>query len=159
MDIDQCACSGKTLDRFLRPLILALLSRAEAHGYNLIRQLRCLDVFACSPPDTSGIYKVLKSMEQERLVTSTWDVSSNGPAKRRYALTNDGLICMKRWIKTLEDYRKQIDGLLVTMNDAEAKHEVESSRKREMKKTGSKASTMMETPCCSKRGKGGAFDA
>ena len=112
MDITQCACSGKTLDRLLRPVVLAMLARAGTHGYDLVQQLGRLELFADSPPDTSGIYKILKSMEKEGLVSSDWDLGDHGPAKRSYALTRDGRTCLKHWAETLRAYRAQIDGLL-----------------------------------------------
>jgi DNA-binding PadR family transcriptional regulator len=115
MDITQCACSGKTLDRLLRPVILATLARATTHGYDLVQQIGRLQLFTESPPDTSGIYKTLKSMEKEGLVSSDWDLGSRGPAKRRFALTQDGRICLKRWAGTLRTYRAQIDGLLAVV--------------------------------------------
>jgi len=118
MDITQCSCSGKTLDRLLRPVVLAMLARAGTHGYDLVQQLGRLALFADSPPDTSGIYKTLKSMEKEGLVSSDWDLGDHGPAKRRYALTEDGRTCLKRWAETLRAYRTQIDGLLEILDSS-----------------------------------------
>ena len=116
MDLNQCACSGKTLARLLRPAVLALLARRETHGYDIVRRLRGLETFANFPPDASGVYKVLKSMEQEGLVSARWETGDSGPAKRRYVVTKDGKACLKRWAETLEDYRAQIDGLLAIVN-------------------------------------------
>jgi DNA-binding PadR family transcriptional regulator len=116
VDLNQCSCSGKTLARLLRPAVLALLVREETHGYDIVQQLHKLDLFVDCPPDTSGVYKVLKSMEREGLVSAKWESGDNGPAKRRYALTKDGKACLKRWARTLEGYRAQIDGLLAVVN-------------------------------------------
>jgi hypothetical protein len=52
VDLNQCACSGKNLARLLRPAILALLVRGETHGYDLVRQLGELAIYAEAPPDT-----------------------------------------------------------------------------------------------------------
>ena len=116
MDLDQCACSGKTLARLVRPSVLALLARGKAHGYDIVRQLQELAMFVEIPPDTSGVYKVLKSMEEEGLVSGAWVVGDAGPAKRRYVLTKDGKVCLKQWAETLEHYRAQIDGLLAILD-------------------------------------------
>jgi DNA-binding PadR family transcriptional regulator len=112
MDLDQCVCSGKTLDRFLRPTILGLLARERTHGYDLVQQLQKLKMFSDIPPDTSGVYKVLKSMEEEGLVSSSWELGDVGPAKRSYAPTKNGMACLQRWMETLTHYRSQINGLL-----------------------------------------------
>lgn len=115
MDFNQCACSGKDLARLVRPAVLALLTRGETHGYDLMQQLGGLAIYADAPPDTSGVYKVLKAMEQEGLVSSGWEPGDSGPAKRRYVLTHEGRECLRRWVETLEGYRTQIDGLLAIL--------------------------------------------
>ena len=112
MDLDQCACSGRTLDRLLRPAVLALLAREKTHGYDIVQRLQDLKMFAEIPPDTSGVYKALKSMEDEGLVSAKWEFGDTGPAKRSYALTKDGMACLKRWAETLKTYRAQVDELL-----------------------------------------------
>jgi DNA-binding PadR family transcriptional regulator len=118
MDLDQCACSGKTLARLLRPAILALLARGKTHGYDVVQQLQGLEMFADLPPDTSGVYKVLKFMEEEGLVSAHWEPGDSGPAKRSFALTKDGAGCLDRWSETLKLYRTQIDGLLAILGPA-----------------------------------------
>lgn len=112
MDFDQCSCSGKSLNRLLQPALLAMLSHKQTHGYALLQQLAELRFFAEAPPDTSGVYKALKEMELEGLVSSSWDLDGSGPARRRYALSRSGKACIKQWVKTLANYRAQIDGLL-----------------------------------------------
>lgn len=115
MDMKHCACSGKTLDRLLRPVVLALLRRGETHGYDLVQQLNVSAVFGDPPPDASGVYKALKSMEREGLVFSDWQLGADGPARRRYALTKDGRDCLKRWAETLDAYRKRIDRIVAVV--------------------------------------------
>jgi DNA-binding PadR family transcriptional regulator len=116
MDLDQCACSGRTLDRLLRPAVLALLAREKTHGYDVVQKLKELEMFAEVPPDTSGVYKVLKSMEEEGLICSNWEFGDMGPAKKQYALTKQGKDCLKKWAETLRAYRAQIDGLLTLLD-------------------------------------------
>ncbi len=116
MDLDQCACSGKTLARLLAPAMLALLARGKAHGYEIVQRLHDLEMFVEVPPDTSGVYKALKLMEEKGLVSAHWEFGNAGPAKRSYALTRDGLACLQRWTETLENYRAQIDGLLAILD-------------------------------------------
>jgi DNA-binding PadR family transcriptional regulator len=55
-------------------------------------------------------------MEGEGLVLADWEFGDAGPAKRNYALTDDGMACLKRWAETLERYRAQIDGLLAILD-------------------------------------------
>jgi len=115
VDIGQCACSGKSLDRFLRPAVLAALKDGKSHGYDLARTLAELAMFRDAPPDASGVYKALKLMEKEGLLTSALESDSGGPAKRCYALTPQGRQCLRQWTGTLRTYRQQIDRLLAMM--------------------------------------------
>jgi DNA-binding PadR family transcriptional regulator len=78
--------------------------------------LKELEMFAEVPPDTSGVYKALKSMEEEGLISSSWEFGDTGPAKKQYALTKDGKACLRRWAETLQVYRAQIDGLLAILD-------------------------------------------
>ncbi len=112
MDLDQCVCSGKNLPRLLRPAILALLAGGSAHGYSLVQRLGEMELFATSAPDTSGVYKLLKQMEEEGLIAGEWDLGEGGPARRCFTLTKDGRSCIERWAESLSIFRRQLDSLL-----------------------------------------------
>jgi len=107
-----CPCSGKTLPRLLRPGIMAFLARGKAHGYQIVRHLGEMRLFAGREPDPPGVYRALQEMAAEGLVTAAWQTAETGPAKRVFALTRDGRACLKRWQSTLRDYRDALDELL-----------------------------------------------
>ena len=118
MDFDNCACSGKTLSRFIRPALLGLLAEEPHHGYDLVRKLQRFSMFADVPPDASGIYKILKTMAAEKLVTGDWDTSESGPAKRPFKITAKGRKCLARWTATLGNYQLQISELVAVIRMA-----------------------------------------
>lgn len=118
MDFSQCSCSGKSLARLVRPAIMAVLARQAVHGYEIARRLAEMAMFDGQPPDPTGIYRALHSMEQEGLVASTWDLADSGPAKRRFELTPEGRKCLARWRRTLEDYAEAIAELLTAIKAA-----------------------------------------
>jgi len=118
IDLDQCACSGKTLTRFVRPVVLALLAQAPVHGYDILRQLQENEIFADAAPDASGVYKMLKTMTAEGLVTGDWDTKKNGPARRPFHITAKGHKCLSRWADTLESYQQNIVELTAMVNAA-----------------------------------------
>lgn len=123
LEIDQCPCStGKTLKWIIRPVILALLYNSKKHGYVLVKELQRWEKSGRSLPDISGIYKILKTMEKEGLVSSTWILgkNSNNPV-RQYSLTKKGEICMKRWIETLKLYKAHIESLLKILEKSKGK--------------------------------------
>lgn len=115
MDFEQCACTGKTLGRLVQPAIVALLAEEPLHGYLLVQRLGTLEMFRRQAPDPAGVYRALKLMEKEGLVSSSWDLADSGPAKRRFELTTDGKACLSCWTDTLEDYAESINDLLATI--------------------------------------------
>ncbi len=112
MTFETCACSGKTLARLLQPAVMALLAHEPLHGYRLVRQLQEMAMFRGHPPDPTGLYRMLKSMEDRGLVISTWDLAERGAAKRQYKLTRSGRACLRKWSKTLVDYSEALTEIL-----------------------------------------------
>ena len=90
MDFTECPCSGKWLGRLLHPAVMAVLAEAPLHGYRIAQRLEEMAMFKNQPPDHGGIYRLLKSMEDDGFVVAAWDLTESGPAKRRYELTADG---------------------------------------------------------------------
>lgn len=73
---------------YYRPTILILLKEHESHGYELISRMNELGF---DQRLASSLYGVLRDMEDEGLITSSWDLSgSGGPPRRVYSLTADG---------------------------------------------------------------------
>ena len=107
-----CVCSGKSLVRFVRPVLLAFLAKRKAHGYELMQQLQTLTLFSDDPVDASGVYKVLKEMEKEGLLTGQVDAVSGGPSRRVLSITAQGRACLKQWRTTLRDYHAQVGELV-----------------------------------------------
>ena len=112
-NVFPCACNGATLDRLIQPAILVVLADGPLHGYRLTQRIGELPGFSGQKPDVSGVYRFLKAMECKGLVASSWGISESGPAKKSYKITAAGKQCLRCWIKTLENYRRGINGLLV----------------------------------------------
>jgi PadR family transcriptional regulator PadR len=72
---------------YLRTCLLLLLAEGTSHGYELLDQVVRLGLDRVEP---GGLYRCLRSMEQEGLVRSKWEPSTSGPARRTYELTEDG---------------------------------------------------------------------
>jgi DNA-binding PadR family transcriptional regulator len=114
-ELTNCACSGKTLPKLLRPILLSVLSAGDSHGYAITERLRHLAFFADQAPDHTGVYRTLQAMEKEGLVVSDWEHPKTGPGKRRYRLTPRGGACLKKWKQTLEEYQRTIDLVLASL--------------------------------------------
>jgi PadR family transcriptional regulator PadR len=109
----ECALIGKNLSRLLQPAILAAL-KAEAeplHGYVIVQRIADSPMYGGLKPDAAGVYRTLAQMERDELVTSTWDTSQHGPAKKCYSITGAGELAMTRWVDTLGCYMDAIGEL------------------------------------------------
>lgn len=111
-DFSACACSGANLPKLVQPSILAALSKEPLHGYALTLRLAREGLHLGAPPDHSGVYRLLRSMEKRGLLTSKLSESDAGPARRAYALTRRGRQCLARWVASLARYRDTIDDVL-----------------------------------------------
>lgn len=112
-DLDNCACTGKNIGKYTSPA--ALLALAEAgcmSGYDMAERLRSMPIGGETGPDSGGLYRTLRRMERFNLVTSEWDTTGGGPARRLYSLTNLGDECLDRWAETLRAHRAAIQVFL-----------------------------------------------
>lgn len=71
---------------YLRACLLLLLAESPAHGY----QLRDRVCELGARPDTAALYRALRALEEDGLVSSWWEPTAAGPARRLYRLTEAG---------------------------------------------------------------------
>ncbi len=111
-DYKSCPCSGGTLDKLVRPAILAVLAKGPLHGYLVMKRISTLKVSRGEKPDAAGVYRALKSMEKESFITSQWNVSGSAHAKRLFRLAPAGRRCLAHWVESLTNHREAIEELL-----------------------------------------------
>jgi PadR family transcriptional regulator len=98
------------VERFTEPALLLLLGERPAHGYDLLERLPSLT--GGQRVEMGNLYRLLRSLEEEGLVTSEWDATAPGPAKRRYALTSDGTRLLHQWVEALRSAGERIDAFI-----------------------------------------------
>ncbi|MFF2289051.1 MULTISPECIES: poly-beta-hydroxybutyrate-responsive repressor [Peribacillus] len=91
---------------FIIPVLLLLLKDWNAHGYELMQKLT---LFGLQSIDQGNFYRILRQLEKDELVTSVWDTTSPGPAKRIYSITSAGEQCLDLWANSLGQYQKMVD--------------------------------------------------
>jgi poly-beta-hydroxybutyrate-responsive repressor len=91
---------------FVLPFILLLLSKVSLHGYELSQKLQS---FGFHSIDQGNLYRLLRQLEKENLVSSEWDTTGTGPAKRRYTITKVGVTYLKGYANQLESYQAMLD--------------------------------------------------
>jgi PadR family transcriptional regulator PadR len=95
---------------FLQSCLLVLLHREPGYGYSLMDGL---GEFGFQPDqmDISIIYRALRTLEEDGLVSDTWDDNSLGPQRRVYTLTPQGEEALAEWVENLRQRRKEIQAL------------------------------------------------
>jgi PadR family transcriptional regulator len=94
------------LERFSEPAVLLVLRDSPGHGYELLEQLQTL--MPNERVDMGKLYRILRSLEREGLVTSTWDDEAPGPAKRVYVITQSGRRVLAQWVEAFKKIEHQI---------------------------------------------------
>ena len=86
----------------LTTTLLAFLRNWNAYGYQLSQQLAQAGLPAF---DSGTVYRTLRQLEKTGLVSSFWDTSESGPARRMYSLTKAGDLFLSNWIDVLGKYQ------------------------------------------------------
>jgi PadR family transcriptional regulator, regulatory protein PadR len=106
----RSAASPPALPRnFLRPCVLLLLREEPAHGYDLLERLRA---FGFTDSDPGGLYRALRKLEDEGLVSSAWEPSTSGPDRRRYELTRAGMEALHEHAGALAATAEKLESFL-----------------------------------------------
>ena len=103
---------GRGLRSLLEPVLLLELRQGPSHGYALLDGLAEFDLGHLDP---SVVYRVLREMEVEGWVRSSWDeLQTQGPPRRVYRLSDGGEEALARWAQELEMSKSRIDRFLRT---------------------------------------------
>ncbi len=101
--IENCPCSGKNSSNFAAPWILLTLHKSEGmHGYALAEEIGArLEEFGVGL-NITGIYRHLAALEKRGMLKSEMDESGRAASRKKYILTESGLICLHNWMRTLQ---------------------------------------------------------
>ena len=107
---ETCCPPGGRVRGFIQPWLLLLLAQRPAHGYDLMDRLGQLE--DTPEADPGFLYRTLRQFEEDGLVRSTWDTEGGGPARRVYALTNEGREYLHAWAVNIRRTRERLDRFL-----------------------------------------------
>lgn len=88
------------------PVILLMLREWNSYGYELMEKMTSFGLSAMNP---GTFYRTLRQMEKDGIVSSCWDTSENGPARRVYSITAAGEAYLKFWAESLDQYQKMMN--------------------------------------------------
>lgn len=86
------------VERFVEPALLLALETGPSHGYELADRMSDI---ANSTIDYGNLYRLLRSLEAEGIVTSRWNDDAPGRSKRTYELTDHGSALLDAWAGAL----------------------------------------------------------
>ncbi len=95
---DQSRGSDGMPRSYLRACLLLILAERPAHGYDMADQLTDLGL---GTVDRGGMYRTLRTMEEDGVVVSGWEPSHNGPLRRSYRLTAQGRAWLEAWAEAV----------------------------------------------------------
>jgi PadR family transcriptional regulator, regulatory protein PadR len=98
------------VERFTEPALLLLLRERPVHGYDLLERLP--ELTGERRVEMGNLYRLLRALEEEGLVSSEWDDDSPGPAKRRYAITTEGARLLDQWAEALRSSQQRTERFL-----------------------------------------------
>lgn len=111
-----CTSKSHKMERFLEVCLLLLLYDEAGYGYGLIEQLEYFG-FSKDELNVSTLYRTLRKMEKEGLVSSLWEEGGQGPRRRVYEITDSGKRNLDQWIKILEIRKARIEKLVLKYED------------------------------------------
>jgi PadR family transcriptional regulator PadR len=91
----------------VRLLVLHVLARGTSHGYAIARAVEAQSDDALRMGEGT-LYPVLRSLEQDGLVTSEWETADSGPARKVYRITTAGRGELAR---RLRDWKSRVAAL------------------------------------------------
>ena len=92
-----------------RLIILKIISDGAVHGSEIQKLLaKKYDLDVPKPV----VYTILRKMEEDGLIASTWETPESGPVKRMYTITDEGYKWMISTIGDLKKMSRIVDELL-----------------------------------------------
>ena len=105
-----CRLSGGWVRGLLQPRLILLLLERPAHGYELMERLA--DQAEMPGADPGLLYRTLRQLEADGMLSSTWDTEGQGPARRLYQVTPEGVEFLHAWALRVGQIRQRLKEFL-----------------------------------------------
>jgi DNA-binding PadR family transcriptional regulator len=99
-------------------VLFLLKKKGRSYGYELAAELR-EHALTDASIEAAALYKTLRQLEQNDCVTSEWDVTGSGPAKRVYCLTPRGQEHLAEWIAVVDHVARSMTRFVRTAGKQE----------------------------------------
>lgn len=106
-DAGTYTVANKTWSKnWLVPILLLMLRQWSSYGYELIEKMSTFGLAAMNP---GTFYRTLRQMEKDGLVSSNWDTSEGGRARRVYSITDVGEAYLHHRAQSLDQHQRMMD--------------------------------------------------
>jgi poly-beta-hydroxybutyrate-responsive repressor len=102
-------------ERYLQPSLLMGLYLKTSYGYELIQEIQRYGFMEEKVPP-GMIYRHLRRLEEDGLVSSEWETTGTGPAKRIYQITSDGKEVLRIWVDYMEGQARKLNAFVNQYN-------------------------------------------
>jgi PadR family transcriptional regulator, regulatory protein PadR len=102
----QNAATEAWSKNWMVPIVLLMLREWSSYGYELMEKMA---KYGLNTMNAGTFYRTLRQMEKDGMVSSSWDTSEGGPARRVYSITEAGENYLKFWASSLEHYQKMMN--------------------------------------------------
>lgn len=102
------------------PAVVAVLLGSAGHGYDLRRAIADMTEEQVEV-DQGGLYRVLRRLEDEGYVVSSWTEGDSGPQRREYEPTPQVADLARDWIAHLRE-RERLAGMLAALLEDALEH-------------------------------------
>jgi PadR family transcriptional regulator PadR len=89
--------------------VLAMLRDRDKYGFELAKELAAADGLVTSE---GTVYPLLARLRREGLVETYWQESREGPPRRYYRLTTEGLAALVQFGEQWTRFRETVDAIL-----------------------------------------------
>lgn len=114
--------------------LLALLKNWSGYGYELAKKLEDAGYGGCN---SGTLYRTLRQMEKSGLISSLWDTSTDGPARRIYSLTAPGSMFLSNWMAVMDMHKRTLENFMTLAEQVGDAVSPPSSSRKTQKDAGS----------------------
>lgn len=110
MEVIRIPVDRELLKGSTATLVLSVLRRAPAHGYQMVRELELLSKGVLTFKEGT-LYPILHGLEQEGFITAVWE-RGDGRERKVYRLTDSGEAECRRRVTQWQEFRTAVDDVV-----------------------------------------------
>jgi PadR family transcriptional regulator PadR len=107
--VDDQQWPGEWMRGVLSLCVLAVVAEQATYGYAVAQQLRAAGLGTIKG---GTLYPVLARLEQDGLLTSTWQAGEGGPGRKFFSATSAGLAALRERTSSWVTFTERATGLL-----------------------------------------------